>query len=111
MRLTDLEPKFVRHDDDTYSTYVDKIEEADGVQFLCPVCWKKNGGPIGTESVICWKPSVPQSKSPSGGRWNLVGTGYHDLSLVAGASSVLTKNADGSEHWHGHVTNGEVTGA
>ncbi len=109
MKLTELEATFYTIETPTLFRKTDKIEEADGVRFLCPVCWKKNGGPVGTESMICWKPSVPQTISPSGGRWNLVGTGYHDLSLVAGSSSILTRNADGSEHWHGFVTGGEVT--
>ena len=109
MKLTELEAKFLKVESTTIRRYVDSIEEADGVIFLCPVCWKKNSGPVGTESMICWKPSVPQTISPSGGRWNLVGTGLHDLSLVAGSSSILVRNADGSEHWHGYVKNGEVT--
>ena len=111
MKLTELEGKFIRVVDDRIREYVDTIDQADGVIFLCPVCWKKNGGSMGTESMICWKPSVPQTISPSGGRWNLVGTGLDDLSLVAGSSSILVRNGDGSEHWHGFIKNGEVTGA
>jgi hypothetical protein len=96
---------------DKESLYVDSIAEADGIMFLCPVCWKKNSGPVGTHGVICWNPSVPQTTSPINGRWNLVGTGFQDLSLVAGSSSVLIRNPDGSEHWHGYLKDGEVTGA
>lgn len=111
MRLSDLDPKFLKRESDTVNLYVDEIVDADGLQFLCPVCWKKNGGRIGTHALICWNPSVPQTTHPINGRWNLVGTGYDDLSLVAGSSSVLIRNLDGTEHWHGHVTNGEVSGA
>ncbi len=109
MKLIDLDPQFLKNLDDVTSQYVDTIAEADGIQFLCPVCWKKNGGPVGTHVIHCWNPSVPQTKTPKGGRWNLVGTGFHDLSLVAGSSSVLIKNEDGTEHWHGFVKSGEVT--
>jgi hypothetical protein len=109
MKLSELQPKFLKVETDVLRRYVDTIQEADGIIFLCPVCWKKNKGPVGTESIICWKPSVPQTVGPKGGRWNLVGTGFHDLSLVAGSSSILIRNADKSEHWHGLIKNGEVS--
>ena len=115
MRLTELEPQFYKRLDDKLSQQVDSITEADGIRFLCPVCWKKNGGPVGTHAILCWNPSVPQTTTPKGGRWNLVGTGYHDLSLVAGSSSVLIHGSEEEkakgivEHWHGFVQNGEVT--
>lgn len=108
MRLTELDAQFLKVESETTRRYVDSISEADGVMFLCPVCWKKNNGSVGTESMICWKPSVPQTVSPKGGRWNLVGTGLDDLTLVAGSSSILVRNGDGSEHWHGFIRNGEV---
>ena len=103
----------MRRDDDTHFHDVDSIAEADGIIFLCPKCFAHNGGSVGTHSVICWNPSVPQTTSPKPGRWNLVGTGYHDLSLVVGSSSVLLNGrcweGAGGEGWHGFVTNGEVT--
>lgn len=108
MKLTEFQPRFLKWESDTLFRMVDSIAEADGVQFLCPVCWVKNKGPVGTESMICWSPKVPLTTTPRPGRWNLVGTGLHDLSLVAGSSSVLTKNPDGSQHWHGLIKNGEV---
>lgn len=45
----------------------------------------------------------------------MVGTGFHDLSLVAGSSSILIhaseeeKKAGIAEHWHGYIKEGEVT--
>ena len=84
------------------------MAQADGLLFLCPKCFKANKGPVGTHSVLCWKPHVPQTMSPKPGRWNITGTGFHDLSLVAGSSSVKLM---GGCNWHGHVTKGEVTGA
>ena len=103
MRLSELQPKFMKWTDDTYWHETDTIEGADGIIFLCPRCFAENGGPVGTESVICWSPSVPQTTSPKPGRWNLVGTSFEDLSLVAGSSSVLLTG-----HAHFHVTNGEI---
>lgn len=44
---------------------------------------------IGTHRIICWRPRVPITPSMVGpGRWDFEGTGYDDLSLVAGSSSV-----------------------
>lgn len=108
MKLTELEPRFLKWIDDHHFRHDATFAEADGIMFLCPKCWKANGGPVGTHSVICWAPKVPLTTYPVPGRWNLVGTGFADLSLVAGSSSV--KLAGGC-NWHGHVTAGEVTGA
>jgi hypothetical protein len=139
MRLTDLQPQFLRHevrmetyqvvdgDPDTwrergcptrdvtgprmYMPMVDKIEEAQGVEFLCPKCFAANGGPVGTHIVVCWSRSrgVPDDASPGPGRWMLDGTGYSDLTLNAdppgGARSVLLTAGCGA---HFHVTAGEV---
>lgn len=139
MRLTDLQPQFLRHevrmetyqvvdgDPDTwrergcpthdvtgprmYMPMVDKIEEAQGVEFLCPKCFAANGGPVGTHIVVCWSRSrgVPDDASPGPGRWMLVGTSYEDLTLdgdpPGNARSVQLTAGCGA---HFHVTAGEV---
>lgn len=127
MRLTELEPEWVNYGGhggiarfmDTHSHiaydpeevaegYHDQSEDfahADGVLFLCPTCFKKNNGPVGTESVLCWfanRPKVPADATPGPGRWTATGSSFNDLTL---SPSV---NVD-HEHWHGYVTNGEVT--
>lgn len=106
MRLIDLEPQFVRReirgchvgapDCNTVSEHTDhefhvpcELADADGVLFLCPKCFADNAGPRGTHSVLCWRPRVPAGVSPGPGRWEFEGTGYLDLSLRAGSSSVL----------------------
>ncbi len=83
---------------------VGTLVEADGVSFLCPSCWQKNNGPVGTDTVICWFVGrVPDDISPGPGRWNPQGTGLGDLTFVGpGAYSVACP------HWHGYVENGEV---
>lgn len=83
---------------------VETLSDADGVSFLCPGCWIKNSGPVGTDTVICWfKGKVPEKLSPSPGRWNPSGTGLDDLTFIGpGAYSV------GHPHFHGYVENGEV---
>jgi hypothetical protein len=107
MKLTELEPKFLKRESDALFAQVETLAEADGIRFLCPKCWTANKGPVGTHSVICWASSVPQTTNPTPGRWNLVGTGFNDLSLVAGSSSILLTVGC---MWHGFIQNGEVTG-
>lgn len=134
MRLTELEPQFVRYEVRTHPDprdvdspvirqpgdqyvvfpYVDTLEQAQGVDFLCPLCFVANGGPVGTHHVLCWSRSrgVPDDGKPGPGRWLMVGTGYHDLTLEAepgqSRSVLLTGSGCG---WHGFITNGEVTNA
>lgn len=81
------------------------IANAQGVMFLCPVCFKKNGGSRGTESVLCWfkDRGVPDDAVPGPGRWAASGTGFEDLTL---SPSV---NVD-HEHWHGWIQNGQMVG-
>lgn len=109
MKLTELEPQFLRYEkrpDGEFLVKVDTIAEATGIIFFCPKCWKSNGGPGGTHSVICWTPAVPPEVNPKPGRWSFVGTGLHDLSLVAGSSSILLTAGC---RWHGFIRLGEVT--
>ncbi len=108
LRLTELEPQFLKRIDDSNFREVDSIAEADGIMFVCPLCFENNGkSNIGVHSVLCWNPSVPQTTAPVPGRWNLVGTGYGDLTLQAGSSSILL-TGEGCG-WHGFIGNGEVT--
>jgi hypothetical protein len=106
MRLVELEPRLIRreilpchvgapgcitisdHAEHEWYVPVDRIEDADGIMFLCPKCFADNGGAIGTHSVICWRPRVPPEVKPAPGRWEMQGTSIDDLSLVAGSSSV-----------------------
>lgn len=123
MRLTELEPRFLRYEkkpdpDPAYAhivrelfPFVDKIEDAQGVKFLCPVCFKANGGSVGTHAIICWSSSrgIPDDVRPKPGRWRLVGSGLHDLSLMeepGKSRSVLLLGGCGA---HFFVTNGEIT--
>src|SRR5262245_10080975 len=64
-----------------YIITVKKFRNAQGVRFLCPLCFKKNGGPVGTHEVVCWSRSrgVPEDVRPGPGRWRLVGTSIDDL--------------------------------
>lgn len=111
MTLAELDPTFLKILDEKTYQMMDKIQEADGVQFLCPVCYDTNKGKVGTHSIICWKPTLPLKGQPGGhdpgpGRWEMKGTGYHDLSLVAGSSSVFLTTAECKAHFF--VENGRI---
>lgn len=86
--LQELRANFIKRLDDKTSQMDVAMAEADGVMFLCPVCFKANGGSKGTHSVICWRPHVPQTVDPKPGRWEFKGTGIDDLTLFAGSSSI-----------------------
>jgi hypothetical protein len=108
VRLTDLEAAFLKIVDGCGTTFrhVDILfPEADGIFFLCPVCFVTNQGRVGTHGIICWKPHVPQTMPPGPGRWDFQGTGLQDLTLVAGSSSILLK---GGCNAHFFIRNGEI---
>jgi hypothetical protein len=106
MKLTDLDACFIKLTDERGSHRTDaSFDDCDGISFLCPKCYAANNGPVGTHTVICWKPHVPQTISPKQGRWNFRGTGMHDLTLFAGSSSILLT---GGCAWHGFVGFGGV---
>lgn len=111
MRLAELEPEFLRISPPEktlgkLSFEMVDFAQADGVMFLCPVCFVANSGRDGTHQIICWRPHVPQTIEPIPGRWEFEGNGAADLSLVAGSSSVhLTKSPCGA---HFFVRGGEI---
>ncbi len=113
-KLTDLDAKFIRYerrDGHQYFVFVKTIEEAQGVEFLCPKCFAINGGAVGTHAVICWSRSrgIADDVDPGPGRWKLDGTSLDDLTLNAdppsGARSV---QLNGGCAWHGFVINGDA---
>lgn len=129
MRLLELEPRFLKrtiqhcergptedrqciivHDgpvDHDIWVHVDAIGDADGILFHCPKCFKANSGPVGTHAVVCWRPRVLAEVDPKPGRWEFEGTGYADLTLVAGSSSILLTSGCCA---HFFVRNGAIEG-
>jgi hypothetical protein len=116
MKLTDLDPRFLRYNQNhagvSFDT-VDSITVAQGVSFLCPKCFAENGGAAGTHSVICWSRSrgVPETAQPGPGRWALDGTGFHNLTLngdAIGGGGARSVQLNGGCEWHGFITNGEA---
>lgn len=99
MTLVDLEARLIKSWIASASpgwkrgwSYVDQIDHADGLFFLCPTCFTTNSGRVGTHSILCWSPEAPSDIPPGPGRWNLHGTGLHDLTLkgVTSDSVLLT---------------------
>jgi hypothetical protein len=107
MRLAELEPTFVKIiNPNLFTTENVGIQDADGLQFLCPVCFKENNGPVGTHSIICWKPQVPLTQEPGPGRWNFLGTSLEDITLQAGSSSIFLTTAPCKAHFF--IRNGGI---
>lgn len=106
MRLTELEPKFLKVTvPNKEYAYVETIAEADGVDFLCPECFRRRGEARGVHGVICWRPAVPLTENIGPGRWELTGNNFEDLTLVAGSSSV---KLTGGCNAHFLIANGEI---
>lgn len=106
MRLTELDPCFLRLvSDKSWQRENVTMSEADGICFLCPKCFKEKGGPAGTHSIICWRPRVKAEMKPGPGRWEFDGTGFGDLTLKAGSSSIAL---EGGCKAHFFVTAGEI---
>lgn len=120
MRLVELDPQFLRYEPEGERIIwrqVDSMNEAHGVQFLCPKCFAANRGPAGTHRVISWsrERGTPEEAEPGPGRWQMAGTGFADLSLVPDLNEARDGRMAhsvaliGGCAWHGFVTNGEVT--
>jgi len=110
VNLRELDAVFLRYEDGDCLHVGEppdvRIEDADAVMFLCPVCYTKNGGKVGTHRVICNRPRVPLGPNRVGpGRWEFKGAGIDDLTLVAGSSSI---KLEGGCAAHFFVTNGQI---
>jgi hypothetical protein len=112
MRLTELDPWFLRIVDPGTWRHVDTLAEAQGVCFVCPKCFTTLGNTIvGAHRVICWSRSrgVPDDEKPGPGRWTLEGTGMADLTLGCEPGKSRSVLLISGCAWHGFVTAGEVT--
>ncbi|MGH3430892.1 MAG: hypothetical protein ACRDQZ_25540 [Mycobacteriales bacterium] len=109
MKLAELEPRFLKITKADHWCCTDSVAGADGIIFLCPKCFVANRGSIGTHSVICWRPHVPQSQLPGPGRWEFKGTNAANVTLFAGSSSIYLKGPGCGAHFF--VENGEVRNA
>lgn len=106
MKLTSLDPHFLKHTGEGSSQYVETLAEADGLLFLCPRCFVNNNGKVGTHSIICWfAGKVPDDLTPKG-RWETAGVGLDGLSFIGpNAASVLI---GGQCQAHFYIRNGAI---
>jgi hypothetical protein len=90
---------------------VASLAEADMITFLCPACFEKNGGPVGTHSVLVTfagrnVPDDAGSRNSKGepSRWAIAGGSSLD-DLVLTPSILLDAERPAAEgcHWHGFV--------
>jgi hypothetical protein len=100
---------FEKEGPQVHIVHVDTLAEAQGVWFLCPLCFAKNGGRVGTHAVCCWfVGQVPDDIEPKPGRWTPHGTGLHDLTFVPSDGRTQSVALTGGCAWHGHVVNGSA---
>jgi hypothetical protein len=115
VKLTDLEPQFIKWNGPGTRPHVADLASASGLYFLCPKCWNINGGPVGTHAIGVWfkDRGVPDTEIPGPGRWVPSGTGYDDLTLSPSINIAVGAGAAtccmGTPGWHGHIINGNVT--
>jgi hypothetical protein len=110
MRLSELEPEWLREGDSRVT--MRRMDDAtpataQGLLFLCPVCFKKNNGPVGTHSIIVWfkDRGVAADREPLPGCWAVTGTSFDDLTLQP--SIDISENQPGEGH--GFITNGLIS--
>jgi len=51
VKLAELDPEFLKRINDGSWEILESLEGAEGVSFLCPVCFTANGGPVGTHRI------------------------------------------------------------
>ncbi len=113
-RLADMEGRLYRREADGALVRVETVAEADGVMFLCPSCYDRNSGDVGTHSILVWIAGreIPASETPLP-RWDASGTALADLTLRPS----INLHPDANRHpnaclgWHGWVRAGELVGA
>ena len=90
---------------------VETLAEAHHLMFLCPLCFAKNGGEVGTHSVMVTLagrdvPAEAGSRDSEGNpsRWTIVGgSSLDDLSLSPSILLDAKRAPEVGCHWHGFV--------
>ena len=104
MKLNDLQADFVRAETEGVARYRSRVpfDLAHGLRMLCPGCFAKNGGPVGTHSILVWfaRRGVPEGEHPLP-RW--------DVQPGSGSLESLTLSPSiDAGCWHGWVRDGEA---
>jgi hypothetical protein len=115
-RLSELEASFVALlDGGSFRilgpSLVNDGKRADGLWFLCPLCFKANlaahgRGSYGTHHVLCWFDNVPPGIDPKPGRWTPQGTSIEDVTFVPAHGRSQSVALKGGCAWHGFVKDG-----
>ena len=128
--LRDLEPRFIRCDTTIaeedhgrrgpdgeiqwggfpvdVNIKVESLTEADGISFLCPGCFTRNGGAVGTHRINVFfegrgaPPHIGLNSSGVTSRWDVMGNDFLDLTLHP---SIHVRSGCG---WHGFVKHGMI---
>ena len=101
MKLSELDPVFMRVLDGKRMCAVGPFEEADGVMFLCPYCFRENGGSKGTHVVLVWfEGGKAGPEWTPAARWKASGTCLEDLTI---SPSIHMPSC-----WHGYVRGGQI---
>lgn len=89
---------------------VETVAEADHVEFLCPLCFEKNGGASGTHGVMVTfagrnVPGEAGSRDNTGkpSRWAASGSSLDDLVLSPSILLDASRPPGAGCHWHGFV--------
>lgn len=109
MRLTDLEPEWVRASGSNSLGYSSDFTQAQGLIFACPFCFRKNGGLVGTHMVLIWFAGrgAPDECEPLP-RWTIAdGSSFENLTVTP---SINLQTNGRTEEWHGWITDGEIIG-
>lgn len=101
--LEKLEAKLVRLGDAEDYEPAENVTTAQGMVFVCPGCYRKNGGIEGTHSILVWFSfrGVPVAMTPGPGRWRVSGSNLKTLSLQPSVNCGC---------WHGFIKNGTAVG-
>jgi len=102
MTLVSLEPMFIKVYRDGAFTGVQRMEQADGLTFLCPKCF----GTYQMHWIRIWRPHVSTNILPGPGRWEFVGTGLSDLTLRASHTQDLKTESKCKAHFA--IRNGKI---
>ena len=115
--LRELEAYFTKYEDKDKYHHVDTLAEADGVWLLCPACFVKNHGSVGTHMIMvgfvgrCPPGSYTQDGNGNDTRWTVSGTGLDDLQCLPSINLDVYPQRPKLPNdcvWHGFIGAGGV---
>lgn len=89
----------------THLLRVETLAEAQGVEFNCPRCASGHRIAVAFAGRGVLDHQGTRDKNGRPTRWQVSGTGLHDLTL----SPSVDCTPSNPNCWHGHIRNGEVT--